>query len=467
MINANEQRIIDVAGGTFEYQNELYTVRPAYLEMLTKKMDEKEVELTQEQSEQVIQQIFGNIERGVKEGILKKVSGEKAEKAREQGEVHSLDEIGVTGDGVANKDDTGKDDETKDNGHQEKEMVTGKDGELYPVQQTPLQIEALDDVQVGEIEAVQSYTANEQVSHQLNANLGQMALMMALSWVVCIFALSVYLKMFKRRRRAFLVMLGASLASLSILTIGSIFLYDSRACSPDTWQTVALESGYFRECTKSAQEELQKVLSAVELEANVELLNLDDNIVYRDAKSIFAARLAGKELPKLEKREKEIQEALCLVLPKEAVENVETVSKVLIERYRQVLDMPYAAYLYKLYEKEKVQHTVIAVISVVVLLFALAFIWRGSKYIHRKFRGLSYGIGMVGVSFIVAGVAELIVANPLQMEPKIYQTLFEHYLSWCGENVLYFGILLLCISIFTWGASYVAKKNHIEKLGLK
>lgn len=462
MINANEQRIIDVAEGTFEYQGELYTVRPAYLDVLQKKLDDKDVELTSDQAAQAIQQIFGNIERGVKEGVLKKVTGEEAKEAREQGKVRSLNEIGVTGDGVADKEESGK-----EINQAEPEMVTGKDGESYPVQQKPLQIDELESFRMDEIEAMQAYTANEQVAGQLNANLGQMVLTMLVSWLVCILVLSVYLKVFKHRRKAFLVMLGASLASLALLVLGSIYVYDLRACSADTWQTVALESGYFKECTKSAQEELQKVLSGVELEAGVEILGLDDDVVYRDAKSVFAARLTGKGVPKLEKREEEMQEALRLVLPREAVENVEAVSEVLMEHYRKVLDTPYVSYLYEIRQKEKVRDMVIAIVSVLMLLLALVFIWRGSKYIHRKFRGLSYGIGMVGVSFIIAGGVDRIIAKPVHMEPKIYQTLFEYYLLWCSENILYFGILLLCISIFTWSAAYVTKKNHIEKLGFK
>lgn len=462
MINANEQRIIDVAEGTFEYQGELYTVRPAYLDILQKKLDDKDVELTSDQADQAIQQIFGNIERGVKEGVLKKVTGEEAEEAREQGKVRSLNEIGVTGDGVVDEEESGK-----ELNPAEPEMVTGKDGESYPVQQKPLQMDELKSFHLDEIEAVQTYTANEQVASQLNANLGQTVLTMLVSWLVCILVLSVYLKVFKHRRKAFFAMLGASLASLALLVLGSIYVYDLRACSADTWQTVALESGYFKECTKSAQEELQKVLSSVELEAGVEILGLDDDVVYRDAKSIFAARLTGKALPKLEKREEEMQEALRLVLPREAVENVEAVSKVLIEHYRKVLDTPYASYLYEKRQKEEVRDLVIAIVSVLVLLLALVFIWRGSKYIHRRFRKLSYGIGMAGVSFIIAGVVDRIIAKSVCMEPKVYQTLFEHYLLWCSENILYFGILLLCISIFTWSAAYVTKKNHIEKLGFK
>lgn len=474
MINANEQRIIDVAGGTFEYQGELYTAHPSYLNILENKLNEEKYDLTDEEASQVIQKIFANIEQGVKQGILKKVTGEKAKEAREKGEVHSLSEIGVSGEEESSREESGEGTQTtggKNQGEtaQEKqEMVTGKDGKSYPVQQEPLQMNALTNLHPDEVkETLQEYTPNPQVASQLNANTGQMGITMLISLAVCIAALSIYLKVFKHRHKAFLVMLGAGLASLSILLLGSIYIYNVRAYSPDTWQTVALESGYFKECTKSAQEKLQKVLTDVKLEAGVGVLNLNEDAVYRDARSVFSACLAGEELPKLKKREEEVQETLREILPKESVQNVETLSNTLMEHYRQVLQTPYATYLYETSQKEKTRNMILSVVSIFVLLISMLLIWVGCKYIHRRFRGLSYAIGMAGVSFIVSSIIDTVMKKDLSIEPKIYQSLFEKYLEWRSENVLYFGLLLLCISIFTWGAAYVTKKNHIEKLGLK
>lgn len=472
MINGNEQRIIDVAGGTFEYQGELYTAHPSYLNILKNKLNEEKYDLTSEQANQAIQKIFANIEQGVKQGILKKVTGEKAEEAREKGEVHSLSEIGVTGDEKTSGQESGEETQTsegqKESVQEKQEMVTGKDGNSYPVQQKPLQMNALSNLHLDDVkETLQEYTPNAQVASQINANTGQMGMTMLISLAVCIAALSVYLKVFKHRHKAFLVMLGAGLASLSVLVLGSIYIYNVRAYSPDTWQTAALESGYFKECTKSAQEELQKVLTDVELEAGVGVLNLNEDAVYRDAKSIFSACLAGEEAPKLKKREEEVQETLREILPKESVQNVETLSNALMEHYRQILNTPYATYLYETGQKEKTRNTIFTVVSILVLLISILLIWVGSKYIHRRFRGLSFAFGMAGICFIVAGIVDTVMKKSLSIEPKIYQSLFEKYLEWRSENVFYFGILLLCISIFTWGAAYVTKKSHIEKLGLK
>lgn len=461
MINANEQRVIDVASGTFEYQGELYTVRPTYFKTLTNKLNEKDVELTSEQADRAIQKIFGNIDRGVKEGYLKKLSKEEATEAKKQGEVRQYSELGLTG--------SGEDGQTEEQSgeQQESQVVTGKDGQNYPIQQAPLQLNGLDTLRTSEIEAVQTYTPNEQIAGQINGNERNMAVAVLLSWAVCIVVVTIYLKKFKHRKKAFLVMLGASLMSLSILVAGNIYVNNSWAYSADTWQTVAVESGYFKECSKLVHEDLQKIFSGIGMEASVDLLALEDSVVYQDAKSIFSAHLMGKELPKLGKRQKEIQESLRLVLIRESTETINEVSDVIMERYRKVLDTPYAAYLYELRQEEQNRNVMLIGGCLVLLLVSIILIWRGSKYMHRKFRGLSYGIGMAGASFVMAKLTETLWAARMQAEPKEYQSLFQHYMSWRSENIFYFGVLLLCISVFTWGAAYVTKKSHIEKQGPK
>ena len=466
MINANEQRVLDVAEGTFEYNGELYTVRPAYLETLRNEFDKESVDITAEKADEGIRMIYGNVERGVREGYLIKLPQETAEKARKEGKVRSLSELGL---GEENKDgqQEGSQQENGQDKQQKEEVVTGKDGETYPVQQTPLRINELETLRTSEIESVQKYTSNEQIAGQLNANERQMAVTILIACVVCILVLTIYLKVFKHRKKAFLVMLGASLMSLSILVAGSVYVYDSWAYSPETWQTAAVESGYFEECSKFVQEDIQKIFSGVEMASGVELLALEDSGIYRDAKSIFTARLNGRELPKLEKRQKEIEEALQLVLVREPPQNVDKLSEVIMERYRKVLDTPYASFLYQLRQKEQNISVMVVIGSLVLLVVSIILIWKGSKYVHRKFRGLSYGIGVAGTSFIVANLTNLLWGKKVQAEPQAYQALFQHYMDWRSENILYFGILLLCISVFTWGAAYVTKKNHIEKQGLK
>ena len=467
MINANEQRVIRVAEGTFEYQGELYTVRSTYLRALKRKLNEKKVELTPEQADKALRKIYSNVEKGVREGYLKKLSREQADKKREEREpIFDSGDLFGDGSGTGVDAQQGKQQEAQQGKRQETQQgmtVPAAEG----VQQAPLHMEALEKIRSTEVEGATAYTANEQVARQLNAGTGQTAVTMLAALGICIPVLVFYLKVFKHRRKAFPVMSGAVLMGLSILVAGGVYMCSSRAWSADTWETVAVESGYFKERQAVAQSDLRRVLSGIGLEPGVEISGLEDSAVYRDAKSIFSARLAGQNLPELSRWTKEIREALYSVLPKEPVENVNEVSDVLVRRYRMALDTPYAAYLSEMRQRGELRNTLIITGCFFMLVLSTVFIWRGTKYMHRRFRGLSYGIGMAGAAFLAAGAVNILTAGPLSVEPEAYRLLFEGYVKWCNENILYFGILLLCISVFTWGAAYVTRKSFSEKTELK
>ena len=467
MINANEQRVIRVAEGTFEYQGELYTVRSTYLRALKRKLNEKKVELTPEQADKALRKIYSNVEKGVREGYLKKLSREQADKKREEREpIFDSGDLFGDGSGTGVDAQQGKQQEAQQGKRQETQQgmtVPAAEG----VQQAPLHMEALEKIRSTEVEGATAYTANEQVARQLNAGTGQTAVTMLAALSICIPVLVFYLKVFKHRRKAFPVMSGAVLMGLSILVAGGVYMCSSRAWSADTWETVAVESGYFKERQAVAQSDLRRVLSGIGLEPGVEISGLEDSAVYRDAKSIFSARLAGQNLPELSRWTKEIREALYSVLPKEPVENVNEVSDVLVRRYRMALDTPYAAYLSEMRQRGELRNTLIITGCFFMLVLSTVFIWRGTKYMHRRFRGLSYGIGMAGAAFLAAGAVNILTAGPLSVEPEAYRLLFEGYVKWCNENILYFGILLLCISVFTWGAAYVTRKSFSEKTELK
>lgn len=74
-INSNEARVIGAASGTFEYNGELYVAAPGYVSELTEYLGKDGVDLDAAQAETAINKIYSNIETGVKEGYIVKVSG--------------------------------------------------------------------------------------------------------------------------------------------------------------------------------------------------------------------------------------------------------------------------------------------------------------------------------------------------------------------------------------------------------
>ena len=385
MINANEQRVIRVAEGTFEYQGELYTVRSTYLRALKRKLNEKKVELTPEQADKALRKIYSNVEKGVREGYLKKLSREQADKKREEREpIFDSGDLFGDGSGTGADAQQGTQQEAQQGKRQGTQQET-QQGMTVPaaegVQQAPLHMEALEKIRSTEVEGATAYTANEQVARQLNAGTGQTAVTMLAALGICIPVLVFYLKVFKHRRKAFPVMSGAVLMGLSILVAGGVYMCSSRAWSADTWETVAVESGYFKERQAVAQSDLRRVLSGIGLEPGVEISGLEDSAVYRDAKSIFSARLAGQNLPELSRWTKEIREALYSVLPKEPVENVNEVSDVLVRRYRMALDTPYAAYLSEMRQRGELRNTLIITGCFFMLVLSLPCLYGGGQNI--------------------------------------------------------------------------------------
>lgn len=471
MINANEQRVIGAAQGTFEYQGEIYTARPIYVQQLKRKLNSKDTQLTAEQATSAIQSMYGNIERGVKEGYLMKLSRTQAKKAKEQGKVQKVESI-LSKPGKKKSTDVSKDNKAKASSTpttrpSEKEQVEGANGEMYTVQEKPLDVTNLDQLRVADVDTIYSHTSNQEIAQQIQKNTYQMITIAGISWLACILALTLYLKVLKHRGKAFFTMVGVALMSTAVLVLGGLYIGEIRATDPAIWQTVAVDSGYFKECTKMVERDLQEVLTGINMESGVGVLGLDEDTVYRDVKSIFSARLTGKPMPEFQRRKNQIHDALHQILPKESIENVNHVTEVLLERYCKVLDTPYANYLYDLQKSKKSRNIVCSAGCLMIMILALFFLWKGTKYMHRRFRALSYGFGVAGVSFVVMSLVNRYRRIPIMAEPEAYRSLFEHYLTWWDENVLYLGVLLLVISLFAWAACYVTKGKHIEKLGLK
>lgn len=90
-INTNEQRVIIEAQGTFEYDGEVYTARQQYVDQLYQYLSKEDVNLTSEEADNAITQMYANVETGVKEGYIVKVDSIKDDIDRSQ--VYDVTEI--------------------------------------------------------------------------------------------------------------------------------------------------------------------------------------------------------------------------------------------------------------------------------------------------------------------------------------------------------------------------------------
>lgn len=74
-MNGNEQTVYSIATGTFSYNGETYKAKSVYVAQLRAYLNRDDIDLTSAQASKAISMIYSNIEKGVKEGYLTKVSG--------------------------------------------------------------------------------------------------------------------------------------------------------------------------------------------------------------------------------------------------------------------------------------------------------------------------------------------------------------------------------------------------------
>ena len=80
-INGNEQSIVSVINGQFEQDGVIYKVRQEYINSAMGYLQQDDVDLTAEQAQSVISEIYSNVQTGVDSGYLEAIgqTGPKSE----------------------------------------------------------------------------------------------------------------------------------------------------------------------------------------------------------------------------------------------------------------------------------------------------------------------------------------------------------------------------------------------------
>ena len=72
-INGNEQSIVSVIHGQFEQDGVVYKVRQEYINSAVSYLQQDDVDLTAEQAQAVISEIYSNVQTGVESGYLEPI----------------------------------------------------------------------------------------------------------------------------------------------------------------------------------------------------------------------------------------------------------------------------------------------------------------------------------------------------------------------------------------------------------
>lgn len=83
-INSEESRVLTVARGSFEYEGEKYVAKRYFVDQLIAYMSRDDIDLTAEQADKAISNIYANVEKGVKEGYIVKIHDDPVDSEEEK-----------------------------------------------------------------------------------------------------------------------------------------------------------------------------------------------------------------------------------------------------------------------------------------------------------------------------------------------------------------------------------------------
>lgn len=484
MINANEQRVIDVASGTFEYQGKIYRAKASYISQLTAKLDRENVDLSAAGANAAIGQIMANVGTGVKQGYLEEVRETEKERNSEKSKGDSGSQTGnrpkdqeenesETKSGVQTKKDnpgdktedgtgdaaTGGNDGTTsgDAGYEMPDQTGGAGaGDAGTEANAGAGIIQIYPEEAEKVEFVQKFTDNAGIANQTSRAFGQYMTVAAVIWVLCIVGTAVYLKKVKRRKKMAGGLVGIILTGAAWIAIGFGYLFGREACEADRWGQVVTGSAYLKESYDDVAAVMQECLERAGLPKETLDSCMEENAVYRDAK-ILAVSDGNAKQSVWEKRDLAIREAIAAAAPGLDGEQQIRMAQVLVQKYKDGLGIPWQLYLEKNREAGRTGAWICFMAGGIAMAAGILVLKLKTRYLHRAVRGLHLGCLIGGAGFLLSGVFGGLVGAPLVIEPEKYKELLENYVQSVCQSGLYLGILLLCAGLALGIVSYFMK----------
>lgn len=463
MINANEQRVIAAASGTFEYEGKMYRAKASYISQLTGKLDRENVDLSAADADAAIGQIMANVATGVKQGYLEeagragaeepsegdgKTDGEKKDEARAEAEESAGQKSGSSDEEKEVPAQTpARTEEGGSAGGEANRTEAGED--VLQASPEPVQI----DLQAaGEAGDVRTFTENSETAVQTGRAFGRYETTAVCVWLLCVVGSAVFLKKIKRRKKLRAGLAGVILTGASLVLVGFGYLFWSEAFSVSRWQQVVTESAYLNESSRDTVSGLKKAVVRAGLPETALDEYIDENAAYRDAKALVSAEGDARE--KTLARAEDVLARALAAQPSASGEQRAELTELLIRQYEEGLTVPWLAYLQEKRDAGRRMAWIFWVSGMACMAAAVCILLAKTRYRHRAVRGLAMGCLNGGAGFALAGAA----ARPsVCLEPEGYDRLINMYVRSVCQSGLYFGILLLCAGLALGIVSYFMK----------
>lgn len=490
-VNANEQSVISAVSGQFEKDGIIYAVKPEYISSVKNYLAQDDVELTAEQAQSAISEIYANVQTGVESGYLVEI-GRTAAPETEPSQAPSEGAAGQKESSKSTKkpekqktEESQKEPETA--GAQENEgSETKSEGDSGAIQQenkkepeTEKSSSVISILELVDKAPPQTY---EYLNQDTDTRMQQLKVRYEIMWdciaaaafaIVLVLVVSIHKKLlishsYRKLRRILKYILTAAIAALSLVLclIGGAWF---GAFQKNAILSKISDTGYYT----FVYNELKKDTSISFSLLNIPNSVMDQSLTYE--KVVIAARQqVENDLSKgvykadtsilIEPLKADIEEYLrgeSVTMTKEAQAGLTLLMDRLDGKYTALLKWPFGSWWSQL--KDDYTKTAVLILPISLLLMAAA---QGILVFlhHYKYRGFCLGAkGLMLGSFlgflIFTGSNMVITARWGEVTPPYMNSFFEIYKSgiWkagaitCGIGVLLAWMVLAAVKAWKEG----------------
>ncbi|WP_186423574.1 hypothetical protein [Lacrimispora celerecrescens] len=490
-VNANEQSVISAVSGQFEKDGIIYAVKPEYINSVTNYLAQDDVELTAEQAQAAISEIYANVQTGVESGYLVEIGRTTAPEA-EPSQPPTEGKAGQQESSTPTKkpekqisEESQKEPETA--GIQESEGSKAEsEGESGTLQQenkkepeTEKNSSVISILELVDKAPPQTY---EYLNKDTDARMQQLKVRYGIMWgcvaaaafaIALVLVVSLHKKLLishshRKLRRILKYILTAAIAALSLILclIGGAWF---GAFQKNAILSKLADTGYYT----FVHNELKKDTSISFSLLNIPNSVMDQSLTYE--KVVIAARQqVENDLSKgiykadtsilIEPLKADIEEYLkgqSVTMTKEADAGLVLLMDRLDEKYTALLKWPFVSWWSQL--KADYTKTAFLILPISLLLMAAAQVILVFLH-HYKYRGFSLGakglmLGSILGFLVFTGSNMVISARWGEVNPPYMNSFFEIYKSgiWragavtCGIGVLLAWMVLAAVKAWKEG----------------
>ena len=481
-INGNEQSIVSVINGQFEQDGVIYKVRQEYINSAISYLQQDDVDLTAEQAQSVISEIYSNVQTGVDSGYLEQIgqtappetASAESPKGGETGNNGSKNPDGQETDG--NAEAGNQPGESTESGETVGDGQNGGSDSEVPQEVIPPTPEVISILELVDKAPPQSY---EYLSKDTDALMARIHIPYQILWYIIIIlavviaiitAISFLKKLFvhhhnRKLRKLFRFILAAEIGVLSAICFSAVSVWIGAFQDSAVLNKLA-DTGYYRTIFEELRRDTSISFALLDIPDNV----MDGAITYE--RVVLAARQQVESdlsqgvyqadtsvlTDQLEADIRSYLEDRSVTMTEQAQTGLDELMNRLDQKYSSLLKWPFAAWWIEMKTEFFAFAKIALPLSLLLAILSQALIIGLNHYKHRGV--ILGGKGLMGGGLITAaafGAGMVIVGQNLpKVTPDYMELFFKIYgngLCRTGMITGVIGVLLgviVLVAVHTW-----------------